>query len=62
MSKVYPDFPLPSQTVLCGTPGTHLGKFIQTEDLPAVVLPAEALARESAETPCHLISRGRHHK
>lgn len=55
---------LPFRQCSLGDPllGAYLGKFIQTKDLPAVILPMEALAYESLEIPGHFISRWYHHK
>lgn len=36
--------------------GTYLGKFIQTEDLPAVVFPMEAFASQSFQISHHFIT------
>lgn len=58
-----PNVPPPSDSTSLGIPsGIYLGKFIQTEDLPTVILPMEAPAYESLETPGHFISRWYHRK
>lgn len=42
--------------------GMYLGKFIQTEDLPAVVLPMEAFVCQGLQISRHFITGGQHHK
>lgn len=68
MSKIYLQLPtsLPLRQrelpVEASPFGTYLGKFIQTEDLPAVVLPMEAFSCQSFQISHHFITVGQHHK
>ena len=40
----------------------HLSELVETEDLPAVVLPMEAPACQSFQVHHHFIRKGWHHK
>lgn len=57
-------FPPPQKEPPVETPpfGTYLGKFIQTQDLPAIILPMEAFACQSFQMSHHFITGGQHHK
>lgn len=66
VSKIYLQLPasraLPQLPLGASPLGTYLGKFIQTQDLSAVVLPMKASARQSFQISHHFITGGQHHK
>lgn len=42
--------------------GAHLGELVETEDLPAAVLPVEAPACQNFQVRHHFVRGGQHHK